>query len=74
MHPPQVKKNIDTWMSGTADQINQDETMPMVLLAYKELGKGMQSLMIYKGAEYTNDQVIGILQAFIDNINKSKQS
>jgi len=71
MHNNQVTTNIENFMEQTTQRILEDEEYPMLLLCYKEIGKGKQDLIVHRGAEYTPGQIVKILQAFIAQLTKT---
>ena len=68
MHNNQVTTNIENFMEQTTQRILEDEEYPMLLLCYKEIGKGKQDLIVHRGAEYTNTQIVAILNMFIQSL------
>lgn len=72
MHNKQVTANIENFMEQTTQRILDNEEYPLLLLSNKEIGGGKQDLLIHRGAEYTNEQIIAILQLFINSLAPKK--
>jgi hypothetical protein len=71
MYTKKAADNISNWMDSTTQVLIEDEQWPMLLLTYKELPNRKQNLLIHRGSEYTNAQIIEILETFIDSIKKA---